>query len=209
MVVGAGGHARVILDTFAALPDYEIVGLTDTNQQTWGSTVAGYPVLGGDRVLPELRNQGVAGVFVAVGENKPRARIFAQVIAMGFTPVNAVHPHSCISPSIALGVGVAVMAGVVINTNTSIGDNIIINTGATIDHDCIISDHAHIAPGCHLSGTVHVGEGTLLGTGTSVINGVSIGSWSVVGGGAAVVSDIPEGVVAVGVPARVIKEYNR
>ena len=81
---------------------------------------------------------------------------------------------------------------------------VIVNTGATIDHDCRIGDFAHLCPGVHLAGEVQVGEGCLLGMGTSVIPGRSIGSQTVVGAGAAVVTDLPEAVTAVGVPARIL-----
>jgi UDP-perosamine 4-acetyltransferase len=204
VIVGAGGHARVVLDCILATRSYEIVGFTDPDQTRWGTTYADYPVLGNDDILPELYAQGVAGIVIAVGPNRLRARLFENACSIGYTPITAIHPHSWISPLAHVGQGTVVMAGTVIQANAQIGDNTIINTGATIDHDCRIGDHVHIAPGCHLSGYVSVGTGTLIGTGSAVIDTITIGEHAVIGAGAAVVRDIPPHVRAMGVPARVV-----
>ena len=203
VIVGAGGHAKVVLESLAASGVYEIVGLTDSDQSKWGTLLGGYPVLGGDDVLPTLRSEGVNGTIIALGDNRLRARLFERAIALGFKMVNAIHPHSWISPSARIGDGVAVMAGAVINANAHIGDNVIINTGATVDHDCCIGNHVHIAPGCHLGGNVQVGTGTLVGIGASIIPNQRIGQWSIVGAGAVVVRDLPDNCIATGVPATV------
>ena len=208
VVVGAGGHARVVLESLVALGVYEIVGLTDPDQSKWRTLLGGYPILGGDDVLPTLRSEGVDGAIIALGSNRLRARLFECVIALGFKMVNAIHPWSWISPSAQIGNGVVVMAGAVINANAQVGDNTIINTSATVDHDCCIGDHVHIAPGCHLGGNVQVGIGTLVGISASVIPDRRIGQWSIVGAGAVVVRDLPDNCVATGVPATV-KDRNR
>jgi UDP-perosamine 4-acetyltransferase len=202
VVIGAGGHARVLLDTLVAMQQYEIVGLTDPDQHKWGMQLAGYPVLGSDDILSSLRDQGIDGVIIATGSNRLRVRLFEYVHNLNLKAVNAVHPHSWISPSVQLGEGVVVMAGVVINANTRIGHNVIINTGATVDHDCSINDHVHIAPGCHLSGNVQIGVGAFIGTGSSIIPEITVGSWSVVGAGSVVIRDVPASVTVVGVPAQ-------
>jgi UDP-perosamine 4-acetyltransferase len=203
VVVGAGGHAKVVLESLAASEVNEIVGLTDPDRGKWGTLLGGYPVLGGDDVLPTLRGEGVDGAIIALGANRLRSRLFEHAIALGFKMVNAIHPRSWISPSARIGDGVVVMAGAVINANARIGDNVIINTGATVDHDCHVGNHAHIAPGCHLGGNVQVGTGTLVGIGASVIPDKRIGQWSIVGAGAVVVRDLPDNCIATGVPAAV------
>jgi len=100
------------------------------------------------------------------------------------------------------------MAGTVINAASVIEDLVIVNTGATIDHDCRIGCGVHIAPQCALAGNVTVGEGAFLGTGAKAIPGVQIGRRATVGAGAVVIRNIPDGAVAVGVPARVIKQVH-
>ena len=88
---------------------------------------------------------------------------------------------------------------------TRIGENVIVNTSASVDHECLIEDGAHIGPGVHLGGRVRVGRAAWIGIGATVIDRSSIGAEAVIGAGAVVVADIPGGVLAYGIPARVIK----
>lgn len=207
--LGAGGHAKVVLEILQSLGEYEVIGLLDPKASLWGTSVLSARVLGDDRLLPELRQQGVQYAFIglgSVGDTEPRRRLYDKAREHGFEIADAIHPQSVISPSAILGNGLTVMAGVVVNACVHLGVNGIINTGAIVDHDCVIGDHVHIATGAHLAGAIHVGEGTHIGLGASIIQGISIGKNVIVGAGAVVVKDIPDGVIAVGVPARVIKK---
>jgi acetyltransferase-like isoleucine patch superfamily enzyme len=95
-------------------------------------------------------------------------------------------------------------AQAVVQAQASIGTGAILNTGCSVDHDAQISDVVHICPGARLAGEVKVGARSWIGIGASVIQQVRIGSDVTVGAGAAVVRDLPDGVTAVGVPARVL-----
>jgi len=202
---GAGGHGRVLLDAVLLRNEFEVVGFIDENPALHGEHVHGIRVLGGDAILPELLGRGVRHVFLGVGgvgDNRPRAEIFGRLCRLGLRVVNVIHPTAVISKTAMLGNGVAVMAGAVINTGAQIGDNVIVNTGVLLEHDCCIGDHVHIAPGVVLSGGVRVGSYSHVGTGSSVRQNVSIGSGTIVGVGSAVVSDVPDGLTVVGVPAK-------
>ncbi|QAY65549.1 acetyltransferase [Paenibacillus protaetiae] len=203
VVIGAGGHAKVIIDILLADPSIEIAGCTSRQQNRM---CAGVPVLGDDSILPELYYQGVRHAFIAIGDNRMRYKLSLQTAAIGFQPVNAVSPRAYVAQSASLGAGIAVMPGAVINAEASIMDYAIINTNASVDHECEIGRFCHIAPGSALSGNVKVGEGSFLGTGTSVIDGISIGSWTTVGAGSTVVRPLPSDCVAYGVPAKVIRQ---
>ena len=201
IIIGAGGHARSVVDIALQNSDYEIVGCIDPAP----GDVLGVPVIGGDTELEALFAAGVKCVFVALGDNHRRHSLFDRAVSMGFEPVNIISQQAIISPRAQLGKGVCVMAGATVNVNTVIGDNCIINTSCSIDHDCEIGKSSHVAPGVALSGTVRVGIGVHLGTGATVIDRISIGDWSYIGAGATVVHDIPPDVMAYGVPARVIR----
>lgn len=201
VVIGAGGHAKVVIDSIVLSGTARIVGLTDAD--TTRRHVAGFSVLGSDDVLQRLRGEGVTKAFVALGDNRLRRKVMMRARAMGFELLNAIHPSAVISPSARLGGGVAVMAGVVINAETQVDDGAIINTGAVVDHDGRIGQASHIGPRCALAGNVSIGEEVFLGVGAVVVPGVTIGARTMVGAGACVVSDLPEAVVAVGVPAKV------
>ncbi len=203
IIIGAGGHAKVIIDILRSARDYEPIGCTDV--VTKQNDVLGVSFLGDDSVLPGLYKKGIKYAFVAVGDNTSRAALEQQVRDIGFELVNAISPYSYVSKSAMLGRGVAIMPGVVINPEAKVGDCAVINTSATIDHDCVIESCCHIAPGCNIAGRVRIGKGSFLGVGCSVIPNVHIGEWSVIGAGAVVIGDLPAYSMALGVPARVVK----
>jgi UDP-perosamine 4-acetyltransferase len=202
IIIGAGGHARSVMDIALQNADYEIVGCIDPVP----GDVLGKPVIGSDNDLETFFAGGIRHIFVAIGNNSLRHKLFNYALSIGFEPVNIISRYAAISPHAHLGKGICIMAGAVINVNTIIDDNSIINTCCSIDHDCHIGKSSHIAPGVAFSGTVKSGEGVHIGTGASAIDGITIGDWAYIGAGAVVVKDIPPGVMAYGVPARVIRE---
>jgi sugar O-acyltransferase (sialic acid O-acetyltransferase NeuD family) len=191
---GAGGHARVVIDcaiaqgrTVACLfePDGEgeLYGIPIRN--------AYYP-----------QDYQDAQAVVAIGDNAIRKSV-AEMTKHAFT--NIIHPSVILSSFATLGQGNVFFHRVTVQAETRIGDHVILNTGAQVDHDCTIGNFVHLAPGAILCGNVEVGEGAFIGTGAIVIPRKKIGAWSIVGAGAVVIDDVPEGVVVVGNPARIIR----
>ena len=202
VVIGAGGHAKVVIELFRSLGT-TIIGLTDIDDTP--RDVLGVEVLGDDAVLQDLFEKGVRNAFVALGDNGRRLDMGLKLEALGFKLITAVSPHAAVSPSARLGAGVAVMAGAVINAEAEVGDLVIVNSGAVVEHDVVLGRACHIGPGAVLAGQVRVGEGSLLGAGSSVAPGRQVGANSIIGAGGCVVRDIPADVVAVGVPALVLR----
>ena len=194
---GASGHAKVIVDILESC-GMTVEGLVDDNPKI--DSLLGYPVFHG-------LTEDISPLIVSIGNNRIRKMIVERVKAdFG----KAVHRAAIVSPRCTLGEGTVVMQGAVVQSGAEIGKHCIINTGASVDHECRIGDYVHISPHATLCGNVTVGEGTWIGAGTTVIPGVKIGKWSVIGAGSVVIKDIPDGVLAVGSPCRVIKcEYNR
>ena len=203
VVVGAGGHAKVVLDILLDRGDVELVGCVAAD--AGADSVLGVPILGSDDMLSGVFASGVRHAFIAIGENKVRAKLQRHVESIGFSVVNAISRHAVLSSRVRLGTGIVIMPGAVVNVDTEVGNGAIINTSAHIDHDGNIGAFAHIGPGCALAGNVTIGEGAFLGAGTTVIPRRSIGAWTTAGAGAVVVRDLPDGVIAVGVPARVLR----
>jgi sugar O-acyltransferase (sialic acid O-acetyltransferase NeuD family) len=203
--LGAGGHAKVVLDTLAAMGGYYTVGLLDPRQELWGSEVGGVVVLGDDDLLPEQHAEGVTHAFIGLGgadDTRPRQRLYELAVAHGFEIVSALHPRAIVSARSRLGRGVTVFAGAVVNAEAELGENVTVNTAAVVEHDCRIRDHVHLATGACLASGVEVEAGAHVGAGATVIQGIRIGERAVVGAGAVVVKDVEAGAVVAGVPAR-------
>lgn len=199
LIIGAGGHAKVVADILLCA-GFTVIGFLDDDPTTWGQQRLGLPVLGG---IDTYASHGPAGLVMGIGDNITRMQVVGRLgLQTDKLWRPAIHPRATLAASVLIGHGVVVAAGAVVNPDSVLGDHVIINTGATVDHDCEIGDYAHIAPGVHISGGVRVGMGTLIGVGASVAPGRTIGVGAIVGAGAAVVHDLPDGVTAKGVPAR-------
>lgn len=194
IVIGAGGHARVIADIIKCCGD-EVVGFLDDRAP---SEFPGMMILGKVSDARALNTDDV-GFVIGIGNNKTRKRIAKEMQELNF--YTAIHPSAVVARDVDIGVGTVVMANAVINTGSKVGCHCIINTAATVDHDNLVSDFAHLSPGVHLSGTVEVGEGTWLGTGAVTINNIKICDGCMVGAGAVVVGDIREAGTYTGIPA--------
>ena len=205
VILGGGGHGRVVFDILEQAGEVDIVGFTSA---TPGQTdIFGYRCLGTDENLGEIYRRGVRCAFVAVGDNARRRNCLDVLKEHGFRIINAVSPRATVSRHAVLGCGVAVMPGAVINGGAQIADGVIVNTNASVDHDCKIGAYVHVAPGVTIAGDVCVGQGAFLGAGSCVIPGITIGFWTTIGAGAVVVRDVPDEVVAIGVPATIARSH--
>jgi UDP-perosamine 4-acetyltransferase len=203
--IGAGGHARVVIEALHLSGGYRITGLLDIKRELHGQYVAGVPVLGDESQLENLLGQGIGHAFLGVGgwpNSETRVRLYARLVQAGFQIISAIHPRAFVSPSARLGEGLTALPGAVVHANASLGRNVIVNSNALVEHDCVVGDHTHIACSATLAGGVQVGVATHVGIGAVLKEGISIGNGAVVGAGAVVIEDVPGGTVVAGVPAR-------
>ncbi|MHA1285163.1 MAG: acetyltransferase [Promethearchaeota archaeon] len=200
-VIGAGGHAKVVISTILAA-NKKVAGILDDNQEKWSNTILGFPIpISGP--IEKLKNDKSARAIIAVGDNVIRKKIASRLPNVKWETV--IHPFSWIDPSVTIGEGSVVFAGSVIQPGTKIGRHVIINTSASADHDNVIDDFVQLCPGVHLSGLVHIKEGVFMGTNSTVIQGKTVGEWTIVGSGAVIIEDQPPYSIVVGVPAKVKK----
>lgn len=198
-VIGAGGHAKVVIATLQAA-GFSVSAVFDEDAGKHGQEILGAPVVG-----PIEAVQASEGpLLLALGSNALRQRLAERFPDAEWA--TAVHPQAIVHSSVSIAPGTVVFAGAVIQPDAKVGAHVIVNTGATIDHDCEIGDYVHMAPGVHLAGHVRMEEGSFLGIGGSAIPGVSIGAWTTVGAGGVVVRDLPARCVATGIPARVMRQ---
>jgi sugar O-acyltransferase (sialic acid O-acetyltransferase NeuD family) len=197
VVLGSGGHAKVVVATLLAA-GCEVGGVFADDWQERGEALLGVPIRGPLRAALDARARGAV---IAVGDNATRKRL-AEDLDLAWATV--VHPWACVERDVVLGEGTVVFAGAVIQPGSRLGAHVIVNTGARIDHDAVIGDYSHVAPGCTLGGNVELRSGALLGAGATVIPGRRVGAWSTVGAGGVVLEDVAPGAIVVGVPARAI-----
>ena len=202
VVLGAGGHAKVVIATLQAA-SFTVAAVFDDDETKQGDALLGVEVRG---TLADFAGSNYRRAVIAIGNNITRMRLAEALQSQLQTVewITVVHPQSCVHPSVKLGAGAVVFAGAVVQPDTVIGAHAIINTGASVDHDCVIGDFVHVAPGARLAGDVKVDRGAFIGISAAIIPGRRVGEWATVGAGAAVVNDIPARATAVGVPARVL-----
>jgi len=208
--LGAGGHARVVIDAIRMAGNYVIAGLIDQFETTRGQFVDGVEVLGGETRLAEIYAGGIRYVFNGVGgvtNNALHAAIHERLSGMGFEFLTIVHPAAVVAAAATIGAGSVVLARSVINPGAVLGRNTIINTGAIVEHDCEVGEHSHVAPGAVLLGNVTVGKRCLIGANAVVKQGITVGDLATVGAGAVVAQDVPAGMSVVGVPAKPLYAY--
>lgn len=204
VIIGGGGHSKVLIEIIKLSGQYEISGILDPKLKA-GTSISGISLLGSDEMLNELYAKGVENACIAVGSTKDNSKkrmLYEKVKHMGFSVPYLIHPKAIVSGGIGISEGTQIMAGAIIQADSLIGENTIINTGSIIEHDCRIGRHAHICPGAVISGGCVVGDGAFVGAGATVIQGINIGNNAVIAAGAVVINDVPDSSIVRGVPAK-------
>ena len=206
IIIGNGGHAKIVIDILEERGDYNILGIITKNIGD-EIGIGGYPILGNDSLLKELFNKGVKLAVLGVGgytDNSLRKRIYNNLKKIGFQIISAIHPTASLSKTVLMGEANVIFAGVVINPYVRLGNNIIVGTGSTIDHDSIIKDHSLISAGVTVGAETKIEEEVLLALGSKVISGVTICKGALIGAGALVMGEISEPGTYIGMPAKKI-----
>ena len=198
IIIGNGGHAKVLCDCLTCM-NIEVLGFIDES----GSA----DVLGDDAWLEENADEYKSSHPLVNGIGSTtlptqRQEIFEKYKALGFKFLTVIHPSAIIAQDIAIEEGAQIMAGAILQSNTTVGANAIINTRASIDHDCTIGAHTHIAPGCTLSGNVTIGETSHIGTCSTIIQSITIGSNALAAAGSVIVNNVPDNAKIKGHPAQ-------
>ena len=205
IVLGAGGHAKIIIDILES-GTYYTEGLVNAEGE---GECLGKPVLGTDEVLTSLYNKGITNAAIGignVGNPEIRNKVYENAKKIGFAFPNVIHPSAVIAGSARLGEAGVFAAGCVVNPEAEIGDNVIVNTNATVEHDVKLGYGVHIAPGAVVLGAAEIGDNTFIGAGAVINPMCKVGKNCIVGSGAVVIKDVPDNSTVVGVPVAPVKD---
>ena len=197
-IYGAGGHAKVVAATAKQL-GYRVSGFWEDSRENIGKTFQG------SLIIPFEKVPAGAFIFIAFGNNQLRQQK-GEYLKKSFKIPTLVHPSAQVAEDVNLGEGCYIGACANIDPSCTIGDFCIINNGANLSHDTIIESGCHICGGVQIAGHCHIKQKTMLGIGSCVIENISIGKNCMIGAGATVVREMPDGIIAVGTPAKIIKK---
>lgn len=206
VVIGGGGHAKVLISILRKLNEFRAIGYTDRKDN---GLLLGVPFLGDDSELARLSGQdrqicGAIGVG-QVGLGEARSRLWERLEPIRLLFPVIVSPAAIVNEGVELGDGTVVMDAAVLNCGAAVGKGVIVNTGSIIEHEVVLGDWVHVAPGATISGGGRVGTCSMVGAGAVVIEGRTIGANCIIGAGAVVIRDITEPGVYAGCPARRIR----
>lgn len=199
VILGTSGHAKVVIDCCRA-SGREIAGLLAEDEKA--ESLLGVPVIGKDARLDDRGFVAAHAFVVAIGEQKIRRRLTAELDARSARMATVVHPSCVVSDFAEIGEGSVLLPGAIVNAGTRIGRACILNTACSVDHDNRLDDGCQIGPGARLCGDVTCGEWSFVGTGAVVLPGRGIGEAAIVGAGAVVVEDVARGITVTGCPAQ-------
>ena len=197
LIIGAGGHGRVVADIASRIGCYETIGFLDDCPSV---RPLPHPYLG---ICSDARLYAKEyDVIVAIGNAAVRTRIMDSLCDIGVTFATLIAPEAVVSQDVVLGSGTVVMPGAIINTGARIGKGVIINTASSVDHDCLVGDFCHVSVGAHLCGEAILGDRVWIGAGATIINCIDICADCMIGAGAVVIRNITEAGTYIGVPAK-------
>ena len=204
LLLGGGGHCHSVFDSALSLNEYDDFGIIDNID----SSFSGISVIGTDKDVPKLFNDGWEYAFITVGSignTEIRKRLYKMIKEIGLFVPTIIDSTAVIGANVTIDEGTFVGKRAVLNFGSKIGTCSIINTGAIIEHDCTVNDFSHISPGAILCGQVTIGNDTHIGAGTTVKQLIKIGNNTLIGAGSVVVSDMPSNVKAYGNPCKVVE----
>jgi sugar O-acyltransferase (sialic acid O-acetyltransferase NeuD family) len=203
IILGTNDYAHVVAEIVAETPGLQMEGFIENlDRSKCDKTLSGLPVYWIDDAAPLAADCFAVCCLATVN----RSRFIQQARKLGFRFATVIHPTARVPASAVISEGCILEPGAILSTNTQLGAHVRINRGATIGHDTSLGDYCTVQPGVNIAGKCCLGSGVYVGIGATVVDNLTIGNLTVIGAGAVVINDLPDKVLAVGVPAKIIKE---
>lgn len=206
VLIGAGGHAKTIVDTIERLDQYEIAGFID-RLNSCEEIYKGYRVIGHDEDMEKIFDSGIHSAFIAVGylgKTEVRKKLYSKLKAVGFSLPVIIDPTAIVAKDVLIEEGTYIGRNAVVNAEAKIGKNCIINTAVVVEHECTVGDFSHLAVSTVVCGQTYVGKECFLGANSTVIQGLKLLDKCIIGAGSVVLTSVESGCTVAGVPAKVI-----
>jgi sugar O-acyltransferase (sialic acid O-acetyltransferase NeuD family) len=207
LLFGGGNQVHYTIDIIEKENKYEVIGIIDSVHEI-GADRYGYKVLGRqDNLINIVDEYKIDAGLITIGDNWSRSIVYNAIINQmpSFEFINAIHPSVIIGKNVELGFGIVMMAGVIVNPLSKIGNFTFFATGCQIEHDCIIQDYASVSAGSIMGGYVNIGKYSAITLGVTILDRLKIGENSVIGSGSLVLKDIPDNVLAYGNPINKVR----
>lgn len=210
IIIGASGHAKAIIDAIELDGTQGIYGFVDSYKSE-GQKILNYPILGTEKIIPDLVKKGITKGVIAIGDNYKRCKIAKKIqkIAPEFEFITVIHPSAIVSKHTTVGKGSVILGGANVDVDSTIGDFCIINSNANVGHDSNMGNFSSLAPNSCIGGAVYIGEYTAVSLGANILQSINIGEHTIIGAGSLVTKDIENLKVAYGVPAKTIRKRKR
>jgi len=208
IVLGRGGHAKVVIDMIEEDSRFNIIGVTDSNIEN-DNFFEGYPLLGNDDVLQDYYNKGIKNIVLGIGgfiDNNLRRKLYEKVVAIGFNLPPIIHSSAVISKTAIIGQGTVIKRGAIIDTKVQIGVNNVVEIGAIVGHESIVGDHVLLSANVMISAYNNVGDDAFFAVASTIVSGINVCQGALIGAGAVVVKDINKKGTYIGIPAKLKKE---
>lgn len=206
IIIGAGKYGEVYL-SYLREAGVDVIGFLDDDDAAQFKLFGGLPVLGKTNTLPELKDKfGIEAVYCPLGNNRVRVKFLQKARELGYKTPNYIHPSVILSPDVTLGEGVYILLGSNIMPFTEIEDFVMISMNVNVAHHNILKKGTFLSTGCNFGASIVAEENTYCGIGSTIMTGLHrLGKDCLIGAGAVVIKDVPDGAVMAGVPAKIIK----
>ena len=206
VLIGAGTYGEVYL-AYLQEAGVDIVGFLDDDQKYEGQSVRDIPVLGGVSRLNDLKEtENIEAVYCPLGNNKLRVKFLTMAKELGYKTPNYIHPSVLISPNVTIGEGVYILLGTTIMPHTVIKDYVMISMGVHLAHHNVLEEGVFLSTGCNFGASIHAHKYAYCGISSTIMTGMhELGEDCLIGAGAVVIKDVPDGAVMAGVPAKILK----